>query len=500
MMHALKRLLGRPQPHHDRPPRHESAREPVAEHPRLPLHVNFCWTLAGNVVYALCGWGMLMAIAKLGSAEQVGVYALGLAAVGPVIALFNLDLRTVQATDASKRFPFGVYLALRMATTSAALLLIAGMARTSLYRPGDAGVIVAAAVAAAVEALSDVLFGLFQQRERLDRIAISMIFKAPLGMGAMILAMLLTGSVVQGYLFVAITRAIVLVGYDIPSMLRIARGPAGQQSGPIWGRGMRPIWDARELGTLALLTLPLGLSTLLVSLNTNIPRYFVAHSLGNADLGIFCGMMYVMQIGVLLVVSVSYSASPLLARHYAAGRLRDFSLLLAKLVGIGLAIGAGSALLVELFGYEILLLLYTADFAEHADVFTWVAVAFAMGYAAEYLGIGMVSARYFAIQLPLQLLAAGTTTLGCLLFVPAYGLHGAAGAILLSKSVQALGGLCVCVYAVVRAARKRPASRPVAVEELAESRIAVELDESNTVYDLAVAGVPPYAALPDNRP
>ena len=37
-----------------------------------PLRVSFSWTLAGNVVYAACQFGMLSVLAKLGSAIHCG--------------------------------------------------------------------------------------------------------------------------------------------------------------------------------------------------------------------------------------------------------------------------------------------------------------------------------------------------------------------------------------------------------------------------------------------
>ena len=46
------------------------------------LRVTFAWTLAGNVVYAGCQWGMISILAKLGSAAGVGQFALGLATTG----------------------------------------------------------------------------------------------------------------------------------------------------------------------------------------------------------------------------------------------------------------------------------------------------------------------------------------------------------------------------------------------------------------------------------
>src|ERR671931_288612 len=56
----------------------------------LSLRANFAWTVLGNVVYSGCQGGMLIVLAKLGSASMVGQFALGLAVATPVIMFPNL--------------------------------------------------------------------------------------------------------------------------------------------------------------------------------------------------------------------------------------------------------------------------------------------------------------------------------------------------------------------------------------------------------------------------
>jgi O-antigen/teichoic acid export membrane protein len=254
-------------------------------------------------------------------------------------------------------------------------------------------------------------------------------------------------------LLVAATRTVVLVGYDLPSVLWVLRAAAAVEPGRARD-APRPVWDLRAVRTLALLALPLGLSTFLYALNVNIPRYFIKDTLGKTELGVYAAMMYIMQVGGMCIASMSYSVSPRLARVYAAGNLRGYCLLLLKMVAIGVALGAAAVATVLLFGRELLLILYTAEFAEYADVFVWAAIACGIGYVADFLGVGMIAARYFAIQMPLECLVLSATTAGCFLFMPAHGLAGAVGAIVLSSAVQAAGGLAVCVYAVVRGRRK----------------------------------------------
>src|ERR1700674_1440657 len=89
-----------------------------------PLRVSFSWTLAGNVIYALCQFGMLSCLAKLGNASIVGQYALALAIAAPVFMLTNLQLRAVQATDARNEYDFADYFTLRCLCTFVGLFLI----------------------------------------------------------------------------------------------------------------------------------------------------------------------------------------------------------------------------------------------------------------------------------------------------------------------------------------------------------------------------------------
>jgi len=76
---------------------------------RLTLRVNFLWTLAGNVIYATCQWGILVVLAKLGTPQMVGEFALALAVTAPILIGAGLSLRSVQATDALREYKFRDY-------------------------------------------------------------------------------------------------------------------------------------------------------------------------------------------------------------------------------------------------------------------------------------------------------------------------------------------------------------------------------------------------------
>jgi len=418
---------------------------------RLSLRANFSWTFVGNVVYAGCQWGMLVVLAKLGSPEMVGQFALGLAITAPVIMFANLQLRAVQATDARREYLFGDYIGLRLITTALALLVIAGIVLVSGYRRETVLVILAVGIAKTFEAISDVFYGMLQQHERMDRIAKSMMMKGPLSLVALSVGVYLTGSVFWGAMGLVIAWALILVGYDVRSgalMLKSMPQPSGLA--PDEGDQeavLRPRWEMSTLARLAWLALPLGIVMMLISLNSNIPRYFIEQYLGERGLGIFAAIAYLQKAGATVVGALGQSASPRLATHYAAGSSRAFRALLLKLVGIGALLGGASVLVALVAGREVLTLLYRPEYAER-DLFVWLMVAAGITYVASFLGHGMTAARYFRAQVPLFASVTGTAALACRWLIPSGGLHGAATALIIASFVQAGVSLVFVVHAL----------------------------------------------------
>ena len=91
----------------------------------ISLKRNIGITFFGTLVFSLSQWGIISAIAKIGGAEKVGIYALALAVVSPVFSLANLNLRSVQSTDIHRQYTFIQYRNLRLLTSFTALMVIA---------------------------------------------------------------------------------------------------------------------------------------------------------------------------------------------------------------------------------------------------------------------------------------------------------------------------------------------------------------------------------------
>jgi O-antigen/teichoic acid export membrane protein len=394
---------------------------------------NFAWALAGNVVYAACQWGMVIALAKLGSSFMVGQFSLGLAIATPVLMFTNLQLRSVQATDARRQYSFGEYLGLRVMTTLLALAVIAAIIWAGKYQRQTAMVIVAVALMKSLESLSDVFYGLFQLHDHLEQTGKSMMIRGAfsvIGLGA---GLYLTRSLVGGIGVLAAVWLAVLLCFDA-------------RRGRWFSRCVGPKFHVRRQWMLTRLALPLGFVMTLVSLNLNMPRYFIHARFGEHQLGIFSAMAYTTVAVATFADALGHSTIPRMSRYYASGRLSVFRSSLLKLVAVGAFFGLAAFAVVKLMGARLLATLFSAEYAAHAGVFVWLVAAAGVSCVASLVNYGITSAQCFRIQVPLFFLVAGSNALACAWLVPSYGLKGAAVAMVIAALVHLVAATGVLFY------------------------------------------------------
>jgi O-antigen/teichoic acid export membrane protein len=435
-------------------PAGRSGFERAPEPANRSLGVNLAWMVAGTVWNGFCQWAMLIVLAKLGTIEMVGAFTLGVAIATPILMFSCLNLRSIFVTDQHATFRFHEYFVLRlgMLAISVAAASAAGMLEGD--RPELVFFIAAITAAKALDYLSDMFYALLQREENMRAMALSMILKGTLGLGAMAAAIVTRGSLGSIGVALVIASGLVLVFFDVPVSLnllqlkfaRALREGVLQAKAMIRGRRRA----GRRLFELAWSGAPLGLVVMLVSLNLNIPRYFVERSFGMREQGIFSSIVNLMAAGSVAVGALGQCATPRLAKYFASGNMTGFRQLLWVLTGISVSLGIAGFLAAALFGREILTLAYRPEFAARQDVLIWLMAASGALYLGSMMGVAVTAARCFAPQLPLFALSAVTTTLACFFLVPTMGMRGAAAAIFISSIVQSAGGALLLRYACAR--------------------------------------------------
>ena len=276
-----KRGTSDPGVHHDHLSQLNPPVYPSTQPPRS-LRINFAWTLAGNVIYAGTQWGILVLLARLGTPATVGQFSLGLAITAPIMLFASLQLRAVEATDAQRLFGFSHYAGLRLLTTVAAISVILAIS-TVAYRGDIALVIAAFALSKGIESLSDVIYGLWQQQERMELIAKSLILRGLLALVLSGICFASFGTVWAAVCGIAAAWGVVFAVYDMPHAIPVAATT---------DESIVPSFSIASMKNLFRVSLPLGIVAMLVSLNINVPRYVIYHVEGVRELGIFSAVGY----------------------------------------------------------------------------------------------------------------------------------------------------------------------------------------------------------------
>lgn len=414
------------------------------------LRTNVAWTMAGNVVYAACQWFMLVILAKLGTTDTVGTFALGLAVAGPIIMLSNLQLRWVQATDRANEFQFNDCVTLRCLCSILAMIAIVAVCIFTGYRSATFWVITAIAAAKAVESISDVIYGWYQQHERMELISHSLMIRGLLSVTAIGLVFWWTGSLVAATWALAAAWAFALVAFDLPS--------AASFRNQVQAEPFRFRWNIEAIKRIFIRSLPVGLTSGVVALEANIPRYVVEQQLGTGELGIFAAMAYILMAAYMIIQAVNQSALPRLAKYQVERNTIGFRNVLWNLVGMGAAVGIALVAGTALFGRVFLHQAYGSEYATRPGILTIIMIGCAVMFAFRPAEVALLSMRRFWMILlvhacGLPILIATTCWL-----VPKYQLWGAAYAMLAQAVIH--GVVITAIYVYVAAPTSKQNTNP----------------------------------------
>lgn len=163
----------------------------------------------------------------------------------------------------------------------------------------------------------------------------------------------------------------------------------------------------------------------------------------------------------VVVTALGEAITPRLARWHSAGRHKEFVTLLSRMIAMGLGFSAVACLIGWLFGHKLLTLLFSSDVAGELGLFHWLLASTMLVFISSYLWYAITATGRYKAQIPLFLCTAFTNGLCCLIFVPHYGVVGAAMGASSSLFVQMIGSVVV-LYRVIGKVRNREQSEAAA--------------------------------------
>jgi O-antigen/teichoic acid export membrane protein len=410
----------------------------------LSLRKNFSWAFFGNSVFYLCQFGILVILAKFGSPQMLGTYSYAVAIAVPLTLFGKLQLQAVFITDAKNEYLFADYLAVRILTTVITVLAIMVMGAIVADSAQAAIIIIVVGVNQGFLCIREMHLSAMQKAERMDMVSISNVIQGLLSLVLLFLAIRFYQKLLLAVIGLLIARVATFILYDYPVTEKL---PAAI------GMGHRTPIEAcqnwRGLANLMWLSLPVGITAALFSLQVNIPKYFIKYYHGEATLGYFAAMSSLLSTGHMVIGALGPSACPRLARYFIVDKT-SYRILLAKLVAVGIALGLSGLLVAYFFGKLILTLFFSADYAAYYKEFNWIMLSGAIAYATAFFGYGVTAARYFRIPAVIWAIVVGVTAASCYLLVPSYSIIGAAWAMSIALVVGMVLILIVTAYILQR--------------------------------------------------
>jgi O-antigen/teichoic acid export membrane protein len=400
---------------------------------------NFLWSLAGVLVYNGCQFGMIILLARLGSAEMVGTFVLAMALAAP-FQIIGGQLGSIQSTDISYEFSFNNYLILGLVS---GLVIILGAPMTGWwlnYTTGTILIVVIVAIAKAIENISIAFLGAMQMCERMDLYSISLILKGTISLAVFFPLLYFSHELVWPVLGMAAVGLLMLLSYDLPIGYKVGRKARVDCENPVTLRDMRGL--SRK-------TAPLSITALLSSLNQAIPRFFLERFWGLKILGYFGPIAYVITFGDLMAAALGRAMAPRLARQWFLDR-KAFQPAVNKLLVLTALFGLISLLLALAIGAQALTILFGPSYAAYTSVLIWLTVAMGCSVTSHFFSYLFTAMRLLNVQAMLGLLTLIITILLCYILTPSFGLWGTAGAICIGQVIRLIGSYVIYLRGVTR--------------------------------------------------
>ncbi|MGH1288379.1 oligosaccharide flippase family protein [Bacillus toyonensis] len=393
----------------------------------LTLKRNFFYTATANLIYAFSQWLIILLMAKLGSVEMVGQYSLGLAVTAPVFLFLNMNLRSIQATDTQNSYEFTDYFINRVITSFAGIIIVSIISLLEMFSDQTRVIILLMGLSRFFESLCDVSYGLYQQRERMDYLAVSKIIQSILAILLVTLSMMIFENLVCSVIFYCLTFLFVLIAYDFRKIrLLVDFNACGL---------LKRTSKFSNVKGLIILGLPLGIVSSLDTFNANLPRYFIQYFLNEEALGYFSSIAFIMSTGATVINALAHSSIPRLSNYYREN-YELFKKLLFQLICLGVLIGGGGILISYIFGEYILNLIYTSAYSHYNNVFIIIMVAGLIWYVTGFISSALTATREFKAQVPIHVITTVVTAVSSVLLIPKYALIGAAIIVCISNTCR----------------------------------------------------------------
>ncbi|GIW68013.1 MAG: exopolysaccharide biosynthesis protein [Candidatus Parcubacteria bacterium] len=399
----------------------------------ISLKKNIIWSFSGNVIYNASQWLIVVLISKFLDVYAVGQYGLALAITSPVVMFTNMQLRTVVATDNNNDYLVSEYLKSRILTSLLAIVLIL-LITLSLQKSNDLLIVVLLiAIYKFFESISDLIFGFFQKLERMDIISKSLGIKSCLVLLSIGCALYFFNNLLFGLSLTIASLVLVLIFFDLKNFLSFR----DEKLSVTYLKSSHLTinkWFIKRFISLIKLALPLGITSVIFSINTYLPRYYLQLYFDESAVGYYTAISYLNLIGIMLITAIGQSALSRLSKLFSSSK-DEFIKLLLKMLCISFIIGLFGIFISFVWGSKILTIFYKKEYSIYNFELLILSFAGIFWYMAWSLNFGINAIRRYREQVPIFITVLLTQFIAQYLLTPRLGILGSAIAMTISSFI-----------------------------------------------------------------
>ncbi|WP_010288438.1 lipopolysaccharide biosynthesis protein [Kurthia massiliensis] len=373
---------------------------------------NISWTFLSNIVLAGVKWLMLIALAKWLAPTDVGYYALGLAVASPLTFFANMKLRTLFVSADTPHYT--AYATARNIVGVIVMLILFVIAYVLYY---DAWlIIILIGMSKMLDLVSDFMYALPHREQHMARISKIIIAKQGTLMVAFMITLLLTYNLIWT-LFIQLVIQFIWLGIEYVVFVR--------QYDFDRTRNRALTWRILSLG------IPLGVTQLIVSFNSFLPRYVLEYFTDAETLGYFAAIAYITVIANIVMGAISQNYLHVFKNQHDREDYKDLERTLYVDLGSIAVILSGVTFLISLFiGKFVLTILYGAAYAQYDWVLMLLSGCLFFNALNWNIDTALTSVGIVKRQLYFVVIASGISIPVTILLIYAFGIKGAAFAMI----------------------------------------------------------------------
>lgn len=361
------------------------------------------WTFSANVISAAVKWLLLVAIAQILTPTDVGDYALALAIASPITLFANMKLRSLYVT--SEEDDFHSFAIVRNVAFLFSLLVLIGFC----FFYEEWMIVLLVGISKLLDCTSDLLYAVPHKEQKMKKIALLIVYKQ---VGTIILfvslllvtehlAWSLFGTVVFQLGYLLVERKVCLYTF--------------QQR-----------FSSQRVRLILTLGIPLGITQLIVSFNSFLPRYGLAYFATATDVGYFSAVSYVTVIVNIVMGAVAQNYIHPLKEQFLKGRKSQLrKILYVDLFKIAFILSISLLIGVILFGEFFLTLVYGASYAAYNPLLILLIGCIFFNCLNWNIDTAFMAFGFVKSQLPLTIFATILSIPITFILISTYSLWGA---------------------------------------------------------------------------